>query len=789
MKDIRKAIKTRRLFFDGGMGTLLQQLGLKDGQPPELWNASHPDIITKVHKSYIDAGSDIITANTFGINPDKYPEYESMIQAAMKCARDAADSAEKQVYTALDIGPTGRLTEPLGDLRFEEAVSLFSRTIRAGVKCGADLILIETMNDCLETKAAVIAAKECCDLPIFVTNAYDASGKLMTGADPKTMVAMLESLGVDAVGMNCSFGPDIMLKMTPEFAGMSEIPLIANPNAGLPKVSDGKTVYDVGADEFAQYMVGLAKEGFTILGGCCGTTPEYIKKTVSAISEANIPFNPPEKKDITAVTSGIKCVCIGDSPIMIGERINPTGKPKLKAALREENLSYILNEAVEQAEAHAHILDVNVGLPEIDERAMLCKVVSAVQSVTDLPLQLDSADPSALEGAMRIYCGKPLINSVNGEKEKMDALFPLVKKYGGALIALAMDETGIPNTAAERVAIIEKIISEAGKYGIEKKDIIADPLCLTVSSDQKSALVTLEAVRMLRERGIKTSLGVSNISFGLPEREKINACFYGCALENGLDCAIMNPRSKAMTDVYYAFKALHGMDSACADYISYAQRDASVQNDTPAPAQKTLSSAIVKGLKDDAAALADELLKDTPPLDVINLHIIPALNEIGSQFEQKKAFLPQLLMSADAATAAFSRVKLHMPQGRSNGKDVILATVKGDIHDIGKNIVRVMLESYGFKVYDLGRDVDPQAVLDCVKKTSCKLVGLSALMTTTVPSMEKTIALLHEYDKDIKVVVGGAVLTREYAEMIHADSYAKDAMDTVRYAESYYNHS
>ena len=780
--DIREKIKSGRLFFDGGFGTMLQAKGLKNGEPPELWNLSHPQEVTQVHKSYLDAGSDIITTNTFGVNPNKYQNYRELIAAAVGCAKAAVGDRDK--YIAFDVGPTGRLMKPLGDLGFEDAVALFSAGIKEAAKLGVDLIIIETMNDCLETKAAVIAAKESSSLPVFVTNAYDLSGKLMTGAEPEAMIAMLEGLGVDALGMNCSFGPDVMLGIIDKFKSRSSTPLIANPNAGLPCIRNGKTEYDISSDEFASYMRRLAEKGVTILGGCCGTTPEYIKKTVEAVKR--VPFELPEKKRLTVVSSGIRAVMVGGEPVLIGERINPTGKPRLKEALRTGNMSYILGEAVSQTEAGAHILDINVGLPDIDEPKMLKSVTEAVQSVTELPLQLDSASPEALEAAMRIYAGKPLINSVDAEKEKMSAVFPLIKKYGGAVIALTMDERGIPSTAEGRAELAQKIIAAASEYGISEQDIIFDPLALAVSSDQSSALTTLRAVELISKLGLKTSLGVSNISFGLPKREKINTSFFTSALEKGLSCAIMNPKSEAMMDAYYSYRALHGMDAACMDYISHASDE--VASETAAPEIVTLQRAIVKGLKSKAGELAHELLKSIPPLEVVNLHIIPALNEIGEQFEQHKAYLPQLLMSADAATAAFAQVKAAIPAGQEEkGKAVILATVKGDIHEIGKNIVRVMLESYGFKVYDLGKDVDPQAVLDCVKSTSCKLVGLSALMTTTVPSMERTIKLLHSYDSSIKIVAGGAVLTQEYADMIHADFYAKDAMDTVRYAQEYYS--
>ena len=526
-----------------------------------------------------------------------------------------------------------------------------------------------------------------------------------------------------------------------------------------------------------------------MLGGCCGTTPEYIAATVRKTS--SIPFRAPIEKNKTVVSSYTHAVEVADSPILIGERINPTGKPKLKEALRSGDFNYILNEGVRQSEAGAHILDVNVGLPEIDEAETMKKAVSALQAVTDTPLQLDSSSPAVLERAMRIYNGKALINSVNGEDDSMNAVFPLVKKYGGTVIALTMDKSGIPESAEARAEIAERIAQRAAEYGIKKKDIIVDPLCLTVSSDSRSALVTLHALRLLRERGFKTSLGVSNISFGLPEREKINTAFFACALENGLNCAIMNPFSAGMTDTYYAFRALHGMDASCADYIGYAASSAPAPKASPTAASgeaPDLEYAVINGMRDSAVAASLTLLETEAPLDIINNRIVPALAKVGKSFEEKRTYLPQLLMSAESASAAFEKIKEKMPRGESSdGRDVILATVKGDIHDIGKNIVRVLLESYGFKVFDLGRDVDPEEVCRRAAETGCRLVGLSALMTTTVPSMEETIRMLHERCPGVTVIVGGAVLNEEYAEMIHADKYCEDAMDTVRFAQSFYS--
>ena len=783
MKTIVELIKEKRIYFDGGAGTYLQARGLKPGTPPEMWNTENPDAITDMHTAYLDAGCNVVTTNTFGVSCDKYDNYEELITAAIDCAKKAVEG-RKDAYIAFDIGPTGRLLEPLGDLPFEDAVELFAANVKAAVKCGVDLIIIETMNDSYETKAAVLAAKENSDLPIFVTNVYDESGKLMTGASPEAMIAMLEGLGVDALGLNCSVGPDKMLNIIDRFTANASVPVIANPNAGLPVVDDGKTVYNIDADEFSDYMVKLAEKGVNILGGCCGTTPEYMKKTIE--KTAGTEYKLPDFKETTVVSSYTQAVFVGDKPVLIGERINPTGKKKLKEALKTDDLNYILNEGIAQAEKGAHILDVNVGLPEIDEAIMMKRVITALQAVTDLPLQIDTSDPKVLEDAMRYYNGKPLVNSVNGEPESMEAVFPLVKKYGGTVIALAMDKSGIPETAEGRIAVAKRIIEKAKVYGIDKKDIIVDPLALTVSSEPNGAIITLQAVKMLKEMGIKSSLGVSNISFGLPKREIINSTFFANALENGLNCAIMNPFSEGMMNAYYAFNALHNLDTACGEYIKYADSFEEVKTATSST-DTSLKSAIVKGMSDMASKCAKQLLETVNPLGVINEYIIPGLNEIGKAFEEKKAYLPQLLMSAEAATAAFEEVKKVLPVTQTeNGRKVILATVKGDIHDIGKNIVKVLLESYGFTVIDLGRDVDPELVCESAVKNNCKLVGLSALMTTTVPSMEETIRQLHALDKNITVAVGGAVLNYEYAEMIKADFYGPDAMDMVRFTENFY---
>lgn len=786
-KDILKTLKEKRLYFDGGTGTVLQGLGLPAGTPPEIWNVENPEKIIHLHKDYINAGCNIIKTNTFGINADKYKDFDKLIAAAMDCAKKAVGCCD-DVFIAFDMGPSGRLLKPLGDMDFEAAVELFAKNVRLAKEHGADLILIETMNDSYETKAAVLAAKENCDLPVFVTNVYDEGGKLMTGANSKTMIAMLEGMGVDAIGMNCSLGPDKMLSVLESFVEYASVPIIVNPNAGLPTSVGGKTVFDIDSDAFSGYMLKMAQMGASILGGCCGTTPDYIKKTVEKTK--NTAYTLPGFKAHTIVSSYTHAVEIGKKPVLIGERINPTGKPKLKAALKENNMNYLLNEAAGQEEAGVHILDVNVGLPDIDEAIMLKEAVFQIQTVTDLPLQIDSANILALEKSMRIYNGKPLVNSVNGEKEKMQQIFPLVKKYGGAVIALTIDENGIPDTAEERAQIAKKICTEAEKYGIDKKDIIVDPLALTISSDTKNALVTLKAIELIKAMGLSTSLGVSNISFGLPAREKINSAFFAAALEWGLDCAIMNPFSQGMMDSYYAYKVLHDMDVACGEFISHASSQAEnekateVNNDKNVP---DLKYAVEKGMKKLAVDAANQLLKSLDAIELINSQIVPALNRVGQDFEDKKAYLPQLLMSAEAAAAAFEIIKEKMPQSEINKDEaVIVATVKGDIHDIGKNIVKVLLESYGFLVYDLGRDVAPETILKFAVKKSCKLIGLSALMTTTVPAMEETIRLLHESLSDVSVMVGGAVLNDEYAQNINADFYAKDAMAAVNIAKKFY---
>ena len=806
-------IGKRIILFDGGMGSILQDKGLKPGELPEVWNIRHPEVITEIHRSYLEAGCDIINTNTFGANRLKYnrdEEYslETIVTAAFENAKKAVEEAEKTTgkrgWLALDMGPTGKLLKPLGDLDFEKAVDIYKEVVELGVKNGADCILIETMSDSYELKAAVLAAKENSVLPVFATVTFDERGKLLTGGDVVSTVALLEGLGVDALGVNCGLGPVQMKRIAEILCREASVPVIVTPNAGLPRSEEGKTVYDIDADEFARVVKEIAEGGASIVGGCCGTTPEHIRKTAELCKDI-VPV-PITRKNKTIVTSWSHGVEIGKGPVIIGERINPTGKSKLKQALRDKNLDYLLQEGVVQQDNGAHVLDVNVGLPEINEPEMMKEVVKELQSVLDLPLQIDTSDPEAMEGAMRIYNGKPLVNSVNGKEESMASVFPLVKKYGGVVVALTLDEKGIPETADGRLAIADKIYRRAEEYGIGKKDIIIDALCLTVSSDSKGALTTLETVRRITENGGKTVLGVSNISFGLPHREIINGAFFTMALQSGLSAAIINPNSDSMMRAYYSFRALADLDAQCADYIArYAglPKAADVfggagtsgmggMSAGKSSAAGSLGESVEKGLREQAVQNVKVLLEEKEALSIIQEEMIPALDVVGKRFEEGTMFLPQLLMSAEAAKAAFDVIKDKMAvSGESQEKKgkIILATVKGDIHDIGKNIVKVLLENYSYDVIDMGKDVPPETIVEKAVEEHVPLVGLSALMTTTVPSMEETIKQLRKSAPWVKVMVGGAVLTEDYAKTIDADRYCKDAMASVKYAEEVFGRS
>ena len=789
----REFAKDNIVILDGGMGSLLEKYGILPGEAPETWNISHPEVITEIHRAYYNAGSHVINTNTFGANALKYDRetLENIIASAFDCAKKAREtsSGSNAKFIAADIGPTGRMLKPFGDLDFEDAYKAFAETVILAEKHGADLIVIETMNDSYETKAALLAAKENSSLPVIVTNAYGSDGKLISGATPEVMVAMLEGMGADYIGANCSLGPEGLLDVIKGITACSSVPCVFKPNAGLPEAINGKTVYDLSADEFADAVAEAVKLGARLVGGCCGTTPEYIE----ALSAKLAGEKPAEitRKTNTVITSYCKAHCFDGKITLIGERINPTGKKRLRTAVEERDIDYIVGIAIDEEELGAHALDVNVGAPGTSECEFLPEVISAIQYSSSLPLVIDTSDADAMEAALRVYNGKPLINSVNGKRESMEHLFPLMKKYGAAAIALTLDERGIPKTADERMQIAKRILAEAEKYGIDKKDIIFDPLAMAVSVDKDSAKVTLEAIsRISRELGCHTSLGVSNISFGLPKRDAVNPAFFSMALGAGLSAAIMNPASPEMMKSYYASSALLGLDDNFESYISAAESMETavapmVKSDKAEATAVTLAEAIVKGLKDRAASVTEELLKSTDSMKIVNDEIIPALDTVGRGFEEGRIYLPGLLLSAETAKVAFESIKRSMT-GASVKRDlsIVIATVKGDVHDIGKNIVKLLLENYGFSVTDLGKDVPSAEIVRAAKENNADIVALSALMTTTVPAMEETVNMLRSELPSAKVIVGGAVLNEDYARRIGADFYGKDAMSAVRYAES-----
>ena len=750
-------------------------LNLKAGELPELLNINDPERVYAIHKAYADAGCNIISANTFGANRFKYDNVDEIVKSAVKNAKKTG----KKV--ALDIGPTGKLLKPMGDLDFEECVDIFADVVKAG-RDEADLVLLETFGDLYEIKAAMLAVKENCDLPLVVSMIFDEKARLLTGADVRTACAVVEGLGADAIGFNCGLGPKQMIPLVKELEKHASIPILVMPNAGLPESVNGETIFNVDPDEFASYMTQIAKMGVSYLGGCCGTTPAHLKAMIEATKD--IEDKVPEFKNETIVASYSKSVDLSEGAV-IGERINPTGKKLMKEALRNKDMDYVLRQGITQTEAGAHILDVNMGLPEIDEKEMLCSGVYELQSVLPVPLQLDSGDAEAMEAALRLYNGKAMINSVNGKEKSMKEVFPLAKKYGGVVVCLCLDEDGIPSTAQGRIAIAKKIIKRAAEYGIDKKNLAVDALVMTISTDTNNAIETLNAVDYIRNTlGVNTVLGVSNISFGLPNREAVNTAFYTLAMSRGLSAGIINPNSRPMMNAFFSYKALAGKDESCQEYIKSAV-DTEILQKTE---NLDLKTAIIKGMKEESARCAKELLENTESLVIINDYIIPALDVVGDGFEKNTIFLPQLLMSADSAKAAFDEIKAHFVMSGAEqvkGEKIIIATVEGDIHDIGKNIVKVLLQNYGFDVMDLGKDVKCEKVLEEAQKNNVKLVGLSALMTTTVPNMEKTIKLLHD-NTHAKVFVGGAVLTRDYAEMINADFYAKDAMESVRIAQEFF---
>ncbi len=781
------------VFLDGGMGTMLQAKGLKTGELPEILNLTRPDVIESIHREYIEAGAMIVYSNTFGCNRFKLEgsghTVQEIISAALKTAKKACG---ENAFAALDIGPTGKLLEPTGALSFEEAYDVFKEQVIAADN--ADLAVIETMSDLYELKAALLAVKENSDLPVICTMTFEENMRTFTGCSVSSMALTLTGLGADAIGVNCSLGPKELEPVIAELSRWTDLPIVIKPNAGLPDPVTNK--YDLTPEDFAESMVSLIKYGIKIAGGCCGTTPEYIKNTAEKF--AGMKYVRSKKNTEAAVCTPVRTVVI-DRPRIIGERINPTGKKLFKEALRKNDTDYMIGQAIEQVNAGADILDVNVGLPEIDEKEMMVRVVKALQSVTDLPLQLDSTRPDVLEAALRAYNGKPIVNSVNGEENSLNSILPLVKKYGAAVVGLTLDENGIPKTAEGRFAIAEKILGRALELGIPRQDIFIDCLTLTASAEQEAVMETLKALhRVKTELGLKTVLGVSNISFGLPNRELVNSCFLQMALTNGLDLPIINPNAALMTGAVRAYKLLTNIDKNSAEFISaYSGSKFTVSANNSAAAEKSaenipddLPYAIENGLKSESARITGELLKTKDTMEIVDNMLIPALDKAGAEFETGKIFLPQLIMAAGAAQAAFEVIKEHMSRtgagGVSKGR-IVLATVKGDIHDIGKNIVKVLLENYGFDVIDLGKDVPPETILEAAVKYDVRLVGLSALMTTTLASMEETVKLLHKNNVDCKIVVGGAVLTPEYAEKIGADFYARDAKETVDIAKQIYS--
>lgn len=775
--------KNKFIFLDGGMGTMLQSHGIQTEHIPELLNITNPEAIINIHRMYAEAGADIIYANTFGANRFKLENsgysVSEVVSAGIKNARSAVGT-EKLV--ALDIGPVGQLLEPSGTLKFENAYEIYKEIVIAGND--ADVIVIETMTDLYEVKSALLAVKENSDKPVLVTMTFEENMRTFTGVSPECMTAVIEGLGADALGVNCSLGPDELFPVLNKICSLTSLPVIAKPNAGLP--DPVTNLFNVNPEEFAESAVKLAGAGVKIFGGCCGTTPEHIKQMIKRLENVDNVKRP--VKRVSLACSAVNCVTI-NQPRVIGERINPTGKKRFKQALLNHDIDYILGQAVEQVHAGAEILDVNVGMPEIDEKEMMVTAVKAIQGICDTPLQLDSTIPEVLEAGLRVYNGKPIVNSVNGEDESLDNILPLVKKYGASVVGLTLDKGGIPKTADGRFAIAEKILKRATDYGIPKEDIFIDCLTLTASAEQDGVMETLNALhRVKNELGLRTVLGVSNISFGLPNRELITRTFLTMALHSGLDLPIINPNIDSIIGAVRAYRLLSGTDRNSADFIRIYSQD----NSAPVPSvneKKDLIYSVENGLKSDALKAVTELIQTVDPMEIINSYLIPALDSAGEKFETAKIYLPQLILTASAAQACFEVIKEKLSQNNtesiSKGK-VVLATVKGDIHDIGKNIVKVLLDSYGFDVIDLGKDVDPQIIVDTAIKYQVKLVGLSALMTTTLGAMEKTISLLNKEYPECKTVVGGAVLTASYAEKIHADFYAKDAKQTVDVASQIY---
>ena len=781
--SIREKLGKEILIFDGAMGTMLQKNGLDVGELPEILNFNNSEIIKKIHKEYIDAGCNILTTNTFGANKYKFEGTEYTVKQVIEKAIELAKSVAGDGYVALDIGPSGKLMKPTGELSFDEAYEVFKEQVIAGKD--ADLILFETFSDLHEAKAGILAAKENSDLPVFCSMTFQEDGRTLMGTDPLTAVNVLQDLGIDAIGINCSLGPKQLIKIVKEMLKYSTIPVFVQPNAGLPKIVEGETVFEIDIEEFVQSMKEMVESGVHVIGGCCGTNPDFIsalRKDIGAMKPKEITVKP-----FTAVSSSTKTVIFDDRIKIIGERINPTGKKRLKEALKEKDLSYIVDEAIAQRDCGAHILDVNMGLPEIDEKEMMLLAIESIGSAVDLPIQIDSSSPEIIEAAARRYNGKPLINSVNGKKSSMDAVLPIAKKYGACIIALTLDDKGLPGSADERIEIADKIVKEANKIGIDTKKLIFDCLTLTVAAQQDAAMDTLIALKKIKEKyGVKTTLGASNISFGLPERKVVNRTFLTVAMTYGLDAPITDPTEKELVETIKAFEALTMRDEDSKEYIEYFSNQKETETKIKEVAkEEDLKEIIIKGKIDKAEKATIEALKTNESLEVVSGFIIPALEIVGKKYETGEIFLPQLIKSAETSKKAFEVLKKNMKIGDeaiSYGK-IAMATVKGDIHDIGKNIVNTLLENYGYEVIDLGKDVPVEEIVRVAKEEKLKLVGLSALMTTTVISMEDTIKAIRKENLDCKIMVGGAVLNEEYSKKIGADYYCKDGMAAVAVAK------
>ena len=772
------------LFFDGAMGTMLQKRGLKTGQLPEELNIKNPEILYNIHREYLNSGSNIVSANTFGANRHKFKnsEYklEEIIRAAVKTAKNSTSGMEEK-YVALDIGPIGTLLSPLGTLSFDDAYNIFKEQIIIGEDAGADLIIIETFADLYELKAAILAAKENSCLPVFATMSFQDNGRTFTGTDVKTFVFTAEGLGVDALGVNCSLGPKQLQPIVDELLKYSSIPVMVQANAGLPIYQNNNTYYDIDPKEYSHEINIMAKKGVSIFGGCCGTSPEYIQSMVNSLKG----LKPVEisKKNFTTATSSSKTVFFGEEVKIIGERINPTGRKYLKEALMGNKLDYVIKEAIAQQESGSHILDINVGLPGIDEKELMRKAIHEVQSVVSLPLQIDSPNVDVIEAGARIYNGKPIINSVNGKKESMEKVFPIAKKYGALLVALTLDEEGLPATAEKRLEIASNIIETAKDYGIPEENILIDPLVLTASSEQAAVMETLKAIPLIKNKyKVKIVLGISNVSYGLPKRQLLNTTYLAMALAFGMDAPITDSTNEAVMDVIRSYRVLSAQDKDSRKYIeSYSNI---ITESCGVDYDKNLIEIIINGLKDEAKEVSVKLLEVYEPIELVNQFIVPALDIVGEKYENQEIFLPQLIRSAETSKAVFETIKEKSEKADEiEGKKILLATVKGDIHDIGKNIVKLMLENYGYRIFDLGKDVDTEKIVETVHKENIELVGLSALMTTTVKNMEDTIKELKKEFPHVKVMVGGAVLTEDYASKIGADYYSKDARGAVDLAK------